>query len=208
MAAPKLYYTPTSCGAANFIVASLGDVKIDSEQVDLATHKTQSGVDFYTINPKGNVPSLVFPDGTLLNENVATLTWLADHGKAGLAPKEGSIERYKYLSALSFVATELHKGVGGLFNPKLSEEGKAAQKAVAAAKIDTLVKDFLGGGKKHFVYGDKLSAADIYAYIVLSWTGYVGVPLTEAAKAYFESIGALEGVKKAHAAMNAAAGKK
>jgi hypothetical protein len=28
-------------------------VKIDSEQVNLATHLTASGADFYAVNPKG-----------------------------------------------------------------------------------------------------------------------------------------------------------
>jgi hypothetical protein len=43
-AMPKLYYTPTSCGAASFITAhtaQLDDVEV--ETVDLATHKTASG---------------------------------------------------------------------------------------------------------------------------------------------------------------------
>ena len=30
---PKLYYTATSCGAANFIAAYIGGLKIDCEQV-------------------------------------------------------------------------------------------------------------------------------------------------------------------------------
>lgn len=202
MANVKLYYTSTSCGAANFITASLGGVQIDSEQVDLATHKTQSGRDFYEINPKGNVPTLVFPDGSILNENVATLTYLADQGKAGLAPQEGTPDRYRYLNALSFVATELHKGVGALFNRTLSAEAKEPLKAVAGKKIDLLV-GLLAGRK--YLLGDNLSAADIYAYIVLTWTPYLGIVLSADAAAYKDRVGSLEGVQKAHAAMNAAA---
>jgi glutathione S-transferase len=49
----KLYYTNTSCGAASFIVSLIAGVKFESEQVSLQTHKTQSDVDYYTINPKG-----------------------------------------------------------------------------------------------------------------------------------------------------------
>ena len=41
---PKLYYTPTSCGAASFIVAhSQKMANVDVEVVDLGTHKTSSG---------------------------------------------------------------------------------------------------------------------------------------------------------------------
>jgi glutathione S-transferase len=74
----KLYYTPTSCGAASFISAFIAGVSIDTETVNLQTHKTASDVDFYTINPKGNVPSLVLDNGVILNENVATLSFIAD----------------------------------------------------------------------------------------------------------------------------------
>jgi glutathione S-transferase len=74
----KLYYTPTSCGAVSFITAVTNGLRLDTEIVDLATHKTASGADFYAINPKGNVPALVLGDGTVLNENVAVLSYLAD----------------------------------------------------------------------------------------------------------------------------------
>lgn len=74
----KLYYTPTSCGAASFISAFTAGVKLDSEVVDLRSHKTASGIDFYSINPKGNVPTIITETGTLLNENIATLLYIAD----------------------------------------------------------------------------------------------------------------------------------
>ena len=73
-----LYYTPTSCGAASFIAAHKGGVNLKCEQINLKTHKTSSGVDFYTINPKGNVPSIVFDNGKVLNENTAVLQFIAD----------------------------------------------------------------------------------------------------------------------------------
>lgn len=75
---PKLYYTSTSCGAASFIAASTAGVSIQCEQVNLGTHKTDSGADYYAINPKGNVPSIVLDEGTLLNEGAATLQFIAD----------------------------------------------------------------------------------------------------------------------------------
>lgn len=204
MANFKLFYTPTSCGAASFITATMGGLTFDSEIVDLGTHKTKSGADFYGINPKGNVPTIKFEDGSLLNENVATLTYLADAGNANLAPKEGTPERYQYLNNLAFVSTELHKGVGALFNSTLSDDAKAAAKKTAALKIEQLVK-MLDASKSSFFGGTAPNAADIYAYIVLSWTGYLGVPLTGEAQSYFDALSANEGIKKGLAAIAAAA---
>jgi glutathione S-transferase len=75
---PKLYYTPTSCGAASFIAAFAAGVNLETEQVDLRSHQTTSGKDYYAINPKGNVPGLVLEDGTVLNEGAAVLQYIAD----------------------------------------------------------------------------------------------------------------------------------
>ena len=75
---PKLYYTSSSCGAASFIAAYTAGVNLETEQVDLRTHKTVSGRNYYEINPKGNVPALVLEDGTLLNEGAAVLQYIAD----------------------------------------------------------------------------------------------------------------------------------
>jgi glutathione S-transferase len=201
----KLYYTPTSCGAANYLTATIGGLSFDSETVDLATHKTKSGADFYAINPKGNVPTIVIADGTVLNENVATLTYLADKGNAGLAPKDGTTERYGYLNDVAFVASELHPGLGALFNRKLSPEAREAAIGNALRRIEKLIVK-LDGGKRSFLDGKSLSAADVYAYIVLSWAGFVGVTLPPAAQAYFDGLKAHEAIQKAHAAMVAAQG--
>jgi hypothetical protein len=41
---PKLYYTPTSCGAASFITAHTAQLdNVDVETVELSTHKTAGG---------------------------------------------------------------------------------------------------------------------------------------------------------------------
>lgn len=196
----KLYYTPTSCGAASFITATIGGLQFESETVDLGSHKTKAGADFYAINPKGNVPTIAFGDGTILNENVATLTFLADHGNAGLAPKEGTPERYRYFNDVAFVATELHPAFGALFNPGLTPEARAAAVANTERRIDKLTTLLAG---KSFLNGKTLSAADIYAYIVLSWAGFVGVTLTPAAQSYFDGLKGNEGIQKGLAAIAA-----
>jgi len=110
---PKLYYTATSCGAASFIAAFAAGVSLEAEQVVFgAPHRTSRGqVDFTTINPLGNVPTLVFEDGDVLNEGAATLQYIADLNPGKVAPVFGSVDRYKVINALNYVGTELHKGI-------------------------------------------------------------------------------------------------
>jgi len=172
----KLYYTPTSCGVASFIAAHKAGLHIDTELVDISTHKTASGADFYAINPKGNVPALVLGDGTVLNENTATLAYIADQNlSSGLAPAYGTQGRYKLVNILGFLNSELHPGIGGFFAAKTDEQ-KAAQKVRAERALKYLENTALAGGNK-FLVGDELTIADIYAHIVLGWTAYVGFDL-------------------------------
>lgn len=174
----KLYYTTTSCGVANYIVAALSDLSFESETIDFATKKTKSGADFLKINPKGNVPTLVFDDGTILNENVATLVYLADQNpSAGFAPQSG-MERYKFLNKLAFVNSELHPAFGALFNPALEGDAKDAAVKRGIEKVKTFT-DLILGDNKFLSGGDKPDASDVYACIVLSWAYYHKVDISE-----------------------------
>lgn len=195
---PKLYYTATSCGAASFIAAHTAGIKLDTEQVDIRAHQTASGADYYTINPKGNVPALILDDGTILNENAAVLQYIADLTPGRIAPANGEQSRYNLQNILSYIGSEVHPSIGGLFNPTIGEEVKAFIKGNAAKKLTYLENHLIGD--KSFLVGDSFTVADSYLYIVLSWTQYVGVDLSPYPKvtAYFERIASLDNVKSAH----------
>lgn len=197
----KLYYTPTSCGASSFICAHISNLNFDCEVVDLMTHKTESGLDFYKINPKGNVPCIVLDNGDILNENITCLEYIADisSNKYQLAPLCQTIERYKLSQILSFIASELHATIGLLFNPA-SREGTIREFVInnLDRKMKYLEK-YLLNDNKQYVFGNYFTIADSYLHIVLSWTGYVGVDLNkyQVAKNYYDNICNLEEVKKA-----------
>ena len=169
----KLYYTPTSCGAANFIVAAAGGTEFDSELIDLATHKTASGGDFYAVNPKGNVPTVVLGDGSILNENVGTLVYLADQNPdTGLSPKAGTSEYYEHMNIIGFAATELHQGTiplwNNMYDPNYPSSMVSAAREGLKKKIKVyLVDGYLEGGKKKFVLGDNISAVSHVVLLLL-----------------------------------------
>ena len=196
---PKLYYTPTSCGAASFISAFTAGIKLDVEQVTLSTHLTASGVDFYTVNPKGNVPALVLDDGTVLNENSAVLQAIADLAPGTIAPVNGTVARSVLQNVLSYLSSELHATIGPLFNPTLSEDVKTFVRGNLNKKVTYLENTLVGD--KTYVVGDSFTVADAYLYIILTWSPYVGLDLSGFPKvqAYFNRIAALENVKNAHA---------
>jgi glutathione S-transferase len=200
---PALYYTPTSCGAASFIAANIAKFDVAPFEANIGNHTlVATGEDYKKINPKGNVPALKLPSGVLLNEGSAVLQYIADQNPAsGLAPANGTVERYQLQNDLNFIATDLHAGgYGPLFNPKASDEQKAAQREKLAGRLDFADKNLLNGGKK-FLNGKNLSVADIYLYIVLSWSGYVGVDLSKHAnvQSFFNGIKALPEIQAGHA---------
>jgi glutathione S-transferase len=194
----KLYYTPYSCGVSSFICANISGLNFDCETVDLATHKTESGEDFYTINPKGNVPCLVLDDNSIINENITCLEYIADVSKE-LAPKIGTHDRYQMNQLLSYFATELHPAFGLFFNSASKEDGPVRDfvKANFEKKMKYLQENILKD--KRYVYGDYFTVADSYCHIILSWTKFLGIDLSSypVAKKYYEGICELEDVKKA-----------
>jgi len=199
----KIYYTTTSCGAASFIAACITGNKFESEQVDISSHQTlESKQDYYKINPKGNVPTVVLPDGSRLDEGIACLSYIAStNPNSHLVPTYGTPAYFQLLNHWNFVATELHKGgYYWLFNPKINDDAKK----IIKDRLETNLKlwDEQVKGKK-FAFGDHLSILDIYASIVLSWSPYVKVDLEKFpnAAAWAKGIAELPEIKDARAKM-------
>ncbi|KAJ3202356.1 hypothetical protein HK099_001881 [Clydaea vesicula] len=203
-----LYFTTTSCGAASFIAAHKAGV-IGSKVVPviadikkkLVLTGSNKGSDFFKVNPKGNVPALVLSDGKLLNENAATLQYIADLNPAAkLAPANGTNERYVLQSKLSFLSSEVHSSVGSLFSAPAGDIREYfVQKA--NTKLSYLEKVELPG--KKFLVGDNFTVADSYLYIILSWLQFLNIDLATypVLKSYYENIASLDFVKEAHAKM-------
>jgi glutathione S-transferase len=164
----KLYYSPGACSMATHIVLREAGFKFDLEKVDIPNKKTASGDDYWKVNPKGYVPALKLDDGQVLTEVQVICQYLADQKQdAGLAPKGGTMERYRLMEMLNFTAAEVHKQIGALFNPKMTPEMKEVQLGVIDRRLTALDKLLAG---KQYAMGDKFSVADAYLFVVLNWT--------------------------------------
>ena len=171
-----LYFSPSACSLAPHIVLRESGLPFELIRVNLRTHTTSDGTDFYTIHPLGQVPALRLEEGTLLSEAAVILQYIADHAPAAkLLPAHGTIERYRALEWLNFIATDLHKGIGMLFNRKLGDDAKAIVRAAAETRLAYAERKL---GSNAFVMGDTLSAPDAYLFTVLNWTAFVGLELS------------------------------
>lgn len=170
----KLYFSPGACSLSPHIVMRELGLDVTLEKVDLATGKLESGKDFSELNPKGYVPALELDDGSLLTEGAVIVQYLADKApEKGLLPPAGTMERYRALEWLNYVATELHKGFAPLWSDA-SEEQKQAARDALAPKFAFVEKALAG---KTYILGDTFSVIDAYLFTVLSWAKYTKTTL-------------------------------
>ncbi|MGZ8216845.1 glutathione transferase GstA [Methylomagnum sp.] len=175
---PKLtlYYAPGACSLAAHIALREAGFEFDLAEVDLATHQTADGKDFAAINPKGYVPALQLGEGQVLTEAQVVLQYLADQKPdSGLAPPFGGMERYRLMETLAFIATEIHKGFGPLWNPKTPEAARENALALLSRRFDYVAHVLEG---RMWLMGHRFTVADAYLFTVLNWTGVHKIDLS------------------------------
>jgi len=173
--AMKLYYASGACSLSPHIVLREANLAFQLEKVDTKSHKLSSGGDFYEINPKGYVPALELDNGKRLTEGPAIVQYLADLApNSGLAPKNGTFERYQLQEWLNFITSEIHKTFSPLFNPATPEEAKKQNVEKLGKRFDKMSTQLKG---KPFLTGDQFTVADAYLFTVLRWTAFVGMDL-------------------------------
>jgi glutathione S-transferase len=148
---------------------------VDLVRVDLRTHRTEHGDDYWRLNPKGYVPALELDDGSLLTENVAILPFIADQRpQAGLAPPPDTMARTRLMEWLAFLATELHKAFGPIFH-----HGDDTLKAEARDSIEKWLAYIAARlADRDFLMGDHFTVADAYLFVMLRWLDLAQIPLS------------------------------
>jgi glutathione S-transferase len=172
----KLYYSPGACSLAPHIVLNETGLSYEAVLAPTKTKKLPDGTDYYTINSKGYVPTLELDDGTRLTEVPVLLQYLADQvPDKKLAPAAGTMPRYRLQEWLNFVTSELHKGIGGLFNPAMPEEAKALMRERATTRLKWVDQQLEG---RDYTMGNAFSVADAYLFVVANWTGHLGIDIS------------------------------
>jgi glutathione S-transferase len=168
----KLYYSPGACSLAPHIVAREAGLTIDLVKVDLASHKTETGADYFTINPRGYVPAIALDDGEVHTEVAALVQYLAEQApQSNLLPPAGSKERFRMNQWLTFVSSELHKTFSPwLWHAETAESTKQAARdklAVRFAELDRHLAD------RAYLTGNTFTVADAYAFTIVNWSTFL-----------------------------------
>jgi len=171
----KLYYSPGTCSLSPHIALREAGLDFELVKVNGKTKTTEHGTSYWKVNPYGYVPALELDDGEVLTEGPAIVQYIADlKPQAGLAPANGTLERTRLQSALGFINSELHKSIGALFAPNLSEEDRRSALDKNEARLQQLSANLEG---RQWLVNGSYSAADAYLYNVLRWLKFFDVDL-------------------------------
>ena len=113
--------------------------------------------------------------GEVITEGPAISQFIADQVPLKrLAPANGTIERVRMQSWLTFVGTELHKSHGAFFNAAAKDDWKTVARGNLERRygyLDAHLSD------KPYLLGEEFTAADAYLFTVLRWIGVTGLTL-------------------------------
>lgn len=174
----KLYHSQyTRSGRARWALEELG-VPYEIERISFQTgaHKRP---EYLAINPHGTVPALV--DGDLkLTESSAIVLHLADKfPDKRLAPPLGTDERanlYRWAVYVPATVDPLLQTI--TMHTRFLPEAQRSPAAVEDAKkklqtVARVLEEAIGG--RHYIIGDRFTAADIIVASALGWFNFIGV---------------------------------
>ena len=171
----KLFYAPGACSLSPHIALREAGIAFDMQKVSTKTKEMEGGGDYYKVNGKGYVPTLQLDDGQYLSEGPAIVQYIADQKPdSGLAPKAGSMERYRLQEWLNFITSEIHKSFSPLFRPDSTPEMKQSATDNLSKRFDWLATQLDG---KDYLMGKQFTVADGYLFTVLNWTQFVNIDL-------------------------------
>ncbi len=151
------------------------EIGIEYEKVSIDVEKAENrSAEFLAINPLGQIPTLVLPDGTVMTESAAMVLQITDrHPEAKLAPPAGSPEGARFQRWLLFMATTIYPAEQRLFYAdRVTTDASAVAGIEACARTDmdsyfAILNDALDPGP--YLLGESFSAVDVYLWMFVKW---------------------------------------
>ncbi len=163
----KLYFAPGSCSLSPHIALREAGLDFELVRVDIRTHTFGDGQDYYRINELGYVPVLQIDSGEVFREGATLVQYIADQApESGLAPANGTLERYQLQEWLNFLSTEIHKGFVPLFYGAAAEGYANIAKAKLLERFQWIDAQL---ASKEYLMGDRFTIADGYLFALTGW---------------------------------------
>lgn len=197
----KFYHEVRGCSLAVDIIARELQIPLDLQWVDMKLKRLDDGTDYFTINSKGTVPTLELPDGQYLSEGAVIMQYLADqYGRGKLLPLHGTLERYRVMEWMSFIAADMHKGgFMPLFKAATPPEYREIAREYLRSKLQWLDSQLAG---RSFLMGEDFTIADAHCYTIVMWAPVHDIDIRPLPHldAYLRRVGSRPSVKAAERA--------
>lgn len=178
----RLYYSAGSCSTSCHITLEESGLPYEAIEIDWDNPSDPNVALVAKLNPLGTLPIFITDEGKQLDQNIAIHTYIADKAAGkNLLPPSGTLERAEAMNWLSFIAADLHKSIGGLFSLPAVSSDKSVQELVRKYMVSksheclSYLNTKLDG--KDYLLGQNFSPADAYAFVVVSWTRWLKIPL-------------------------------
>ena len=153
------------------------------------------------LNPLGQIPTLVLPDGSVLSESAAILIHLGSaHPDSGLLPRDSSA-RAQAIRGLVFIAANCYAAISIIdFPERWCEDAEEATleriRAGTRARLHRHWEMFADlFPAQPYLGGEKVGALDILAAVVSKWSG-ARPHLQQARPAFYETLLRIEAQPK------------
>jgi GST-like protein len=161
------------CGSAIVEAAfAVAKLPLDYEEVDYSAG-SNTRERLLAVNPLGQVPTLVLPDGSVMTESLAIVHYLNDLApRAGLVPAKGDAARVPFLRWSTYLVTAVYptftygdepaKWVEDTHGAKQLRESTDRHREAQWLRLEEAVGDpwFLGA---------KMTALDLYVAVMTRW---------------------------------------
>lgn len=196
-----LFHAPGSCSLGIRVLLEEIGAPHELSVIDLGTGGQREPA-FLAVNPKGKVPALRRPDGSVLTEFPAIALWLArEFPEAGLWPadREGEV---RTLELLEFLVSTVHmRGFTLALVPGKFAAGEEAQAALRAHGLavarDGLAQVAAQLGDAPFLNGARPGVTDAALFYALQWAPRIGLPLPDALDAFNDRMMTRAAVRRA-----------
>lgn len=191
-------------GACSFVPhVALEWVKLHSNQdyeFQAVSREFIKSPEFLALNPRGAVPLLV--DGDLaLSQNQAILHYLDElYPEVKLFGSKTARDKAKAARWLAFFNSDVHKAFTPLFRlPSYAADNEELTKMIRQQAAEqvlellTVANDHL---ENHIFFGETISVADVYLYIMLNWCRRLGLDFSHLSQlsAFMQRVEADKGV--------------
>jgi len=205
VSAPVLWTSTFTSGTLAHQVAAVSGVPFELRFISLRAgdHKKP---DYLAINPKGEVPALQLPDGTVVTEQPAIIQWFADAApESGLLPKEAT-PRIKTIEWLAWCHWNMGRNLHPCFAAQRFADGNeeaatfvraAAAKRCRAALVFANATLARNGGT--LAGTTQPTAADIFLASLSGFAGFLKLDISDLGQlnALMARVGEMPGVAAA-----------